>query len=152
MTLSIRELDEQQLEALIGERDGATGFEYAERGRQPYYRWLMNSLRLIAEASLGDFRVLVADKQTPVITVLPGRATISGHVVEHGGSEMELSSYNNSVVFVWVRVVGGEAVVEVGVSHWGWPAQVHLKLAEVEVTAGEVVAVLDRRKEVVFSV
>ncbi|QDU72810.1 hypothetical protein [Mucisphaera calidilacus] len=154
MTISVGDLDEASVEALAGTRDAATGFEYAERGRHPYYRWLMNTLRLLSASSLGDFRVLSASEAEgfPAVTVLGGRASLGGVVVAYEGGLFDLSLMNNAVVFVWLRAVSGAAVVEVGAEADGWPGGVHLKLAEVEVSGGRVVSVLDRRKEVVLSV
>ncbi|MEQ9460921.1 MAG: hypothetical protein RIG82_08225 [Phycisphaeraceae bacterium] len=152
MSMVVRELSDQELELLVGQQDPATGMVYPERGLQPYYRWLMNTLRLLGDAGMGDFRVIPAAGESPAVVVLAGRASVSSVVVSYAGSTLDLAIYSNGTVYIWLRESAGEAVVEAGLAAGGWPVGTHIKLAEVVIESGQIVSVLDRRKEVMLSV
>ncbi|WP_428387605.1 hypothetical protein [Mucisphaera sp.] len=150
MTVPIKHLREQELDLLVGQQHVSAGFVYPERGLNPYYGWLMNTLKLLADGSMSDFRVLEADALAPSVAVLPGRASLDGVPVSYDGSVLALGSFNNSVAYIWLRESGNQAVVEAGLSTGGWPVVTHIKLAEVTVSEGSVVAIVDRRKETIL--
>ncbi len=83
-----------------------------------------------------------------------GRCRIGGGVVTFNGGVLDLASYGDDVVYVWLVDSGG-GVGSVGHASdgTGWPGGDHLKLAEVTVSGGAVGVdgILDRRSETVYA-
>jgi hypothetical protein len=149
--MSIKELTADEIDALVGTRHAVTGIEYPPNGLQPYYRWLVRTLHLLSESSLGAFRVTPDDISAMLILVAPGRATLSGVLLEFNGQTLDLSSFNNDTAYVWLYNNAGEASVGVTPDATGWPGGTHLKLAEVSNASGAITQIIDRRIDHIFS-
>lgn len=150
--MSIQELTPDQIDGLVGTRHPSTGIEYPPNGLQPYYRWLIRALHLLAESSFGALRVAQDDSSNTTITIAPGRVTISGVVLDFPGQTSDLSAFNNDTAYVWLRDNAGSPGIGINGASGGWPGISHIKLAEVTITAGAISGILDRRMETVFSV
>lgn len=145
--MGYRDMELDEIQALVGERHAVTGMEYPPQGLQPYYQWLISSLHQLAQASAGAFRV---DRDADVLTsvyVAPGRATVDGVVLVHQGGSVALAIYNNALAYIWLENESGAAKIGVGESTEGWPVALHIKLAEVTLAGGVITGVLDRRFE-----
>lgn len=149
--MTIQDLSAEQITALVGTRHAVTGVEYPPGGLQPYYEWLVRTLHHLAESSAGALRVARSSASATAVVVSPGRASIGGVALAFEGETLELATFNNSTVLVWLEDLAGAAVIGHGASAGGWPGGLHIKLAEVTVAAGEVTAVLDRRFETILS-
>lgn len=143
------ELTPEQIDALVGTRHATTDIEFPPQGLQPYHQWLIRTLHRLAECSLGAFRVDQALEGTTSVRVAPGRASINDEVVVFKGQTLDLVSFNNATAKLWLEEASGDAVAQAGED---WPASPHLRLAEVEVSEGVVVAITDLRLEAVFRV
>ena len=150
--MSIKELSIDQIESLVGTRHAVTGIEYPPNGLQPYYTWLVRALHLLAESSFGALRVQAADELGPAVWIAPGRASLSGVVLDFEGGSVDLSGYNNDTAYVWLYNNSGSPGVGVGADASGWPGVTHLKLAEVTLASGQITLIMDRRIEQVLSV
>lgn len=137
--------------ARIGQRHGRTGLEYPRPGMQPYFKWLIASLELLAEASAGDLRVVRDDASATTVRVMPGRASIAGAVLAFDGEAIDLASFNNDTALIWVEDDAGAAIGSASTAT-GWPAGAHLKLAEVTLDQGAITGILDRRFETILKV
>jgi len=147
-----KDLTLDELQALVGTRHAVTDFEYPPNGLQPYYQWLMNTLHLLAESSLGALRVSASDASDTSIRIAPGRATVSGVVLDFAGQTSDLAAYNNDTAYIWLQDNAGSPQIGIGADASGWPAGAHLKLAEVTLASGQITQILDRRIEQVLSV
>lgn len=150
--MSIKELSTNQIEGLVGTRHAVTGIEYPPTGLQPYYEWLIRALHLLAESSFGALRVVAGDESDTVVWIAPGRASISGVVLDFAGLSVELSSYNNDTAYLWLYDNSGSPGIGVGADVSGWPGGAHLKLAEVAIASGQITQIIDRRIDQVLSV
>ncbi len=150
--MPIQDLTSDQIDSLVGTRHPETGIEYPPNGLQPYYYWLIRALHLLAESSLGALRVAEDDSSSTVIQIAPGRATITGVVLDFPGETNDLSAFNNDTAYVWLRDTAGVPGIGINAASGGWPGIPHIKLAEVTLAAGVVTNILDRRLETVFSV
>lgn len=150
--MSIKELTTEQVQGLVGTRHAVCGIEYPPNGLQPYYQWLIRTLHLLAESSLGALRVWADDSSEASVQVAPGRASISGVVLDHPGQLLDLSSYNNDTAYIWLFNNSDLPAIGVGTDAVGWPGSSHLKLAEVTIESGQITQVLDRRIEQILSV
>ncbi|MFI4860972.1 MAG: hypothetical protein ACIAXF_09860 [Phycisphaerales bacterium JB063] len=146
------ELTHEQVEQLVNTRDDATGLLYPPAGLQPYHDWLIQTLHRLAASSAADLRVSGSASAATDCCVSPGRASLDGTAVSYPGETLELGSYNNDTALVWLEEDAGEASVQVADAATGWPAGVHLKLAEVTLAGGAITEILDRRFETVFKV
>ena len=145
--MAIEQLSTERIEQLIGNRHQLAGFEYPENGLQPYYQWLMRTIHVLGESSAGWLQVHKDDSSDTVIRTMPGRATIDGVVYYHTGETLDLASFNNDEVYVWLCESGGEAAIAVDSISAGWPSSAHLKLAEVSIDSGVINQIIDRRSE-----
>jgi hypothetical protein len=150
--MPIQELTSDQIDSLVGTRHPSAGMEYPPNGLQPYYYWLIRALHLLAESSLCAFRVAADDSSGTSIQIAPGRATISGVVLDFLGETNDLSAFNNDTAYVWLRDTAGAPGIGINSDSGGWPVIPHIKLAEVTIVAGVISNVIDRRSETVFSV
>lgn len=150
--MPIKELTYDEVEDLVGTRHPSTGIEYPPNGLQPYYQWLVRTLHLLAESSLGALRITADDSSDTTVRVIPGRASIVGTVLDHPGQLLDLSGYNNDTTYVWLFDNSGSPAIGVGADATGWPVIAHLKLAEVTIVSGQITQILDRRIEQVLSV
>lgn len=150
--MAIEPISQDQILAQVDQRDSTTGVLTPPVGMQPYYHWLMESLQLLSDASCGALRVVKDDASDTTIRIMPGRATISGTVLDVATTTRDLATFNNLTVYVWLEDDTGSAKVDVASSVDGWPVATHIKLAEVTVTAGVITDLLDRRFETLFSV
>ena len=149
--MSIQELTSEEIQSLVGTRHPITAMEYPPPGMRPYYEWLLRSLHLLSESSAGALRVARDDDSATTIHLSPGRATLSGTVLDVSEQSIDLASYNNDTALVWLEDNSGPQIGTTD-SATGWPVGVHLKLAEVALSAGEITDILDRRFETIFSV
>ncbi len=150
--MAIQELTSNEIENLVGTRHAVAGFEYPPNGLQPYYEWLIRTLHLLAESSLGALRVCRDSNSDTSVLIAPGRASISGVVLEYAGQTLDLAAYNNDTVYLWLFNNTGQGGIGLGADGDGWPGTTHLKLAEVTITSGQVAQILDRRIDHLFSV
>ncbi len=150
--MPIQELTSIEIDSLVGTRHAVAGFEYPPNGLQPYYEWLIRTLHLLAESSLGALRVCRDGGSGTSVLIAPGRASISGVVLECAGQTLELAAYNNDTVYLWLFNDAGQAGIGAGLDGIGWPGTAHLKLAEVTIASGQITQILDRRIEHIFSV
>ena len=150
--MAIKDLTSDQINTLVGTRHEQTGFEYPPAGLQPYYKWLLRQLHHLAESSAGAFRVVRDDIDSTTVRVMPGRATIGGVVLAYSGGTVDLAGYNNDIAYLWLEDNSGSAAIGVADDASGWPAGLHIKLAEIETVAGVIVSVLDRRFETMLSI
>ena len=150
--MSIQELTSGQIDSLVGTRHPGTGIEYPPNGLQPYYEWLIRALHLLAESSLGALRVAGDDSSATAITIAPGRASISGVVLDFTGQTSDLAAFNNDTVYVSLFNNAGDASIAFSADASGWPVGAHIKLAEVSLAGGVITDILDRRIETVFSI
>ena len=144
--MAIQDLTTTEIESLVGTRHGETGFEYPANGLQPYYQWLVRALHHLGEASFGDFQIR-SEQTDAMIRVMPGRAAVDDVVLVGSGETIDLSSFNNDTVYVWLYDNAGVAAISFGADADGWPTTQHVKLAEVTLAAGIVAGVVDRRQE-----
>lgn len=149
--MPIKELTPDEIDNLVGTRHPSTGIEYPPNGLQPYYQWIVRSLHLLAESSFAALRVSRDDTSVLSVVISPGRAGFSGVTVEYAGEVLDLSPYNNDTAYVWLYELAGNALVGVGGSASGWPGSAHIKLATVEIAAGAIIQIIDRRIEHVLS-
>lgn len=150
--MAIRELASDEIEGLVGTRHPGTGIEYPPIGLQPYYEWLVRALHLLAESSLGALRVSADDSSATSVWVAPGRASISGVVLDHPGQLLDLSTYNNDTAYIWLFDNLGTPSIGTATDAAGWPVTPHLKLAEVTIASGVITHILDLRIEQILSV
>ena len=150
--MAIRPLTSDQIDSLVGTRHSTAGIEYPPDGLQPYYEWLVRTLHLLAESSCGSFRVARDEANDTTVRIAPGRAEISGVVLEFAGGSEDLAAYNNDTAYLWLEDNGGSAQVGIGTDANGWPGGAHIKLAEVTLAAGQIDTILDRRFETIFRV
>lgn len=150
--MPIKQLSSEDIRELAGTRHSVTGFEYPPAGLQPYYEWIVRTLHLLSEASVGQLRVSPDESGATVIIVAPGRASISDVPLDYAGETIDLSQYNNSTVYVWLEDDGGSASVNYALSTSGWPTGAHIKLAEVTLAGGAIIEVLDKRFETILRV
>lgn len=150
--MSIQELTPDQIDSLVGTRHPGTGIEYPPNGLQPYYAWLVRTLHLLAESSLGALRVAEDDSSATAITIAPGRASISGVVLDFAGQTSDLAAFNNDTVYVSLLNIAGEPTIAISADAGGWPIGAHIKLAEVSLAGGVITGILDRRIETVLSI
>ena len=145
-------LTEEQIADLVGRRHATTDIEFPPAGLQPYHTWLIRTLHRLAESSLGALRVDRSSEADTAVRIAPGRASITGVPLSLDSTTVDLAVFNNSTAYVWLEDSAGQAAIGTGDSVSDWPATPHLKLAEVELAAGQVTSVLDRRLEAVFRV
>ena len=150
--MSFEQLTSDQIEDLVGARHDTTGIEYPPIGLQPYYEWLVRTLHLLAESSCGALRVGPNESNATHVRVAPGRAFISDVVLDYAGGAVDLSAYNNGTAYLWLESDSGSATIGVDSDVNGWPADPHIKLAEVTLAAGAVTNILDRRFETILRV
>lgn len=150
--MSIKELTHDEIDALVGTRHPVTGVEYPPNGLQPYYHWLIRALHLLSESTLGAFRVAADETSPTTIHVAPGRASLSGVLLEFAGDTIDLSAFNNDTAYVWLHNDAGSAAVGSASDATGWPGGTHLKLAEVVIASGEITQIVDRRIDHLFTV
>ncbi|MCC7408778.1 MAG: hypothetical protein IT442_11950 [Phycisphaeraceae bacterium] len=146
--MGLKVLGAEEIEGLVGATHAVVGMEYPPSGLRPYYHWLVQTLHLLAESSAGGLRVGRDSAGPTWVHVGPGRLRLDGEAMAYGGGVLDLGAMNNSAAMVWAAAGEGGAEVGCGMS---WPAQRHLKLAEVTLTDGEVVEVVDRRWESMLS-
>ena len=149
--MAIKELTTSEIEILVGTRHETTGFEYPVNGLQPYYQWLVATLHLLAESSLGDLKVSSDDINDTTVRVASGRATINGSVLSYSSEITDLATFNNDITYIWLQDNTGIATIGQASASVGWPAVDHVKLAEVTISAGEITDILDRRAETIIS-
>ena len=149
--MAIRDLTASYIDSLIGTRHTITGFEYPPNGLQPYYQWLVNALHLLAEASAGGLRIDRDEANDTTVNIAPGRAALDGVVLVYSGGISDLATFNNDTVYVWLYDNAGAAAISKGSAVVGWPVTTHIKLAEVSLSAGLIINILDRRHETIFS-
>lgn len=142
-----QDLTSQQIAALVGSTHPTTGLSYPEAGLQPYYEWLINALHQLAQSSAGDLRVSQDADAAASIWVAPGRCSIAGQPLSFPGGAIDLGIYNNASALVWLQDNAGSAEVASADIASGWPVGDHLKLAEVQVTSGQITLVTDLRFE-----
>ena len=150
--MSIKELTPDEIDALVGTRHPVTGVEYPPNGLQPYYYWLIRALHLISESSVGALRVAAEATSATAVQVSPGRASISGVVLDYSGETIDLSGFNNDTAYVWLYNNAGSLAIGTATDAAGWPGVTHLKLAEVVIASGEITQIIDRRIDHLFSV
>jgi hypothetical protein len=150
--MSIKELSPDEIDALVGTRHPVTGVEYPPNGLQPYYDWLMRALHLISESTIGAFRVAADDSSGTAVRIAPGRASVSGVVLEYSGEMIDLSGFNNDTAYIWLYNNAGAATIGTATDATGWPGTTHIKLAAVVIAAGEITQIVDRRIDHLFSV
>jgi hypothetical protein len=148
--MSIQELTSAEIEALVGTRHPATGMEYPPVGLQPYYDWLLRTLHLLAESSAGALRVAGDDGGAMTVAVTPGRVSIDAVPLDFPGGTLDLTAFDNDTALLWLYDGGGTAAVGAALAGDGWPGVNHIKLAEVTLAEGQIVAILDRRFETIF--
>jgi len=149
--MASRELTLTEIEGLVGTHHDVVGFEYPANGLQPYYRWLVSSLHLLANASAGGLSVDQDNINDTTVRIAPGRARLDGVSLVYGGGVSDLSSFNNDIAYVWLHDVGGVATIGVGPDSVGWPAAAHIKLSEVTLSGGQIIKIEDRRFETMMS-
>lgn len=147
--MHVEQLTSEQIDSLVGTRDGLTDIAYPPQGLQPYHQWLIQTLHRLAACSLGAWRVDRAPDEPMMIAIAPGRASIDEVVVAYDGGTLDLASFNNATAHVWLAEDEGEAVVDAGSD---WPESTHLKLAEVMLSEGRIADLIDRRLEALFRV
>ncbi|MEM7627283.1 MAG: hypothetical protein AAF333_16930 [Planctomycetota bacterium] len=146
------DLTDAQIEALIGTRHEPTGIEFPPAGLQPYHDWLIRTLYRLAESSAGALRVDRSAVNTTSVGVASGRASIGGVALILPATTLELANHNNATAYLWLRDNAGQAEVAAGNAAAGWPADAHIKLAEVALDGGQITSIVDRRFETVFRV
>lgn len=149
--MSVRELTTAEIESLVDTRHATTGLRYPPNGLQPYYQWLVANMHLLASASAGGLRVDRDDLAETTVRVAPGRVVIDDVVLNYQGGVIDLAVFNNGTAYVWLFDNAGSAAVGTGSVGVGWPAGIHIKLAEVTLSAGVIVATVDRREETIFN-
>lgn len=147
-----QDLTSQQIALLVGSTHRVTGVSYPEAGLQPYYEWLIDALHRLAESSAGDLRVWQDADDAASIYIAPGRCSIAGQALAYEGGSVALGVYNNSTALVWLQDNAGDSEIATADTNTGWPAGNHLKLAEVQVTSGEIALITDLRFETLLRV
>lgn len=146
-----RPLSIEEIESLAGTRDAGTHVEYPTQGLQPYYHWLIRTLNELVQCSAGALRVSRDDASETHVRVAPGRALLSGVLLVFEGGSIDLAPHNNLTALVWLQSNAGAASLGHASQAQGWPAQPHLKLAEVTLSEGVITAILDRRMETMLA-
>jgi len=147
--MTIQELSNAEIAERVGTRHTSTGIEYPPSGLQPYYQWLVRTLHLLAESSAAALRVADDDTNATTVRVMPGRATVGGVVLAYPGGMLDLAPFNNDTAYLWLEDDGG-ATIEAASDQAGWPADAHIKLAEVTLAGGAITSILDRRFETIL--
>ncbi|MEX0654520.1 MAG: hypothetical protein WD534_04850 [Phycisphaeraceae bacterium] len=143
------ELTPEQIDALVDTRHATTDIAFPPQGLQPYHQWLIRTLHRLAECSLAALRVGQADEGPMVVAIAPGRASIDGDVLVYAGGTLDLATFNNATARIALVDDDGSAAVA---ADSDWPAALHIKLAEVELSEGAITTITDRRLETVFRV
>ena len=146
------DLTSAQIRGLIGRHDPTTGIQFPPPGLQPYHDWLIRTLHRLAAASLGAFAVRVAADDPASVAVAPGRASIDSQAVSLPATTLDLAIHNNLTCHIALTAAAGQAQLSLTSAADGWPADPHLKLAEVTLVGGAVTDILDRRLETLFRV
>lgn len=149
--MAIRTLTSEQIDTRVGERHPVVGFEYPPSGLQPYYRWLMGCLHLLGEASAGGLRVAEDEASPTHVHVAPGRLRLDGQAWSFGGQTLDLATFNNDTALVWAAAQDGQVVIATAPAVDGWPETAHLRLAEVALESGAIVAIVDVRGDAMLA-
>ncbi len=147
-----QDITSQQIASLVGTAHPVTGVSYPEAGLQPYYEWLIGALHRLAESSAGDLRVWKDADEAASVWIAPGRCSIAGQALSYDGGSIDLGVYNNSTALIWLQDNAGSSEIGSADNAAGWPVSDHLKLAEVQVTSGEVALITDLRFETLLKV
>ncbi len=149
--MAVRELSPQEIQELVGLRHTTTGIAFPPSGLTPYYDWLIRTLHRLAESSFGSLSVVPDDATLTTVRVMPGRATIDEVVRTYDGGTLELASHNNDTALIWLAASGGAgAVAQAGAIDEGWPTSPHIRLAHVQIDAGRITRIVDRRLDQIF--
>lgn len=146
------DLSTSAIDTIVNTRDTRTGVRFPPAGLQPYHAWLVDTLHRLATASAADYLVTIDERSPTSIHVAPGRASIGGVPLTHGGSEYELAAFNNKTALIWLADDGGGSpLITFALLSDGGPDGAHIKLAEVTLVAGSITTIVDRRFESILS-
>jgi hypothetical protein len=149
--MAVRDLSPQEIQELVGLRHATTGIAFPPSGLTPYYDWLIRTLHRLAESSFGALSVVPDDATPTTVRIMPGRATINEAIRNYEGGTLELAPHNNDTALIWLASSGSEgAVARAGAIDAGWPTSPHVRLAHVQIDAGRITRIVDRRLDSVF--
>lgn len=136
------------IDALPGTRAGS-GLLWPLRSVFPSWYSLMAMIwhlqRLVAP--LSALMVVESSTAANAVYVLPGRCQIDGTALAWAGGDLT-GLANNDTTYIWAYKSGSAVLINKAVDGTGWPGGLHIKLAEVTVTAGAITAIVDRRTEI----
>ena len=150
--MTVKAMTQDEVNQRVGTTHLRSQVMFPPLGLQPYHAWLVEALERLSETGVGDFRVWPSVTSGTHVFVASGRASVGGVVLVGDGVDVDLAAHNNDTALVWLENQAGSAAVGVASQASGWPTGLHLKLAEVVLSQGEVVSVLDRRIECVLKV
>lgn len=147
-----------ELLTLAGTREAATGLKWPEQISSWYDEFLAQYWHLTRSIAPIGFRV-EREATAGSVQVLSGRASIRGHLIDYTTGNalngtvngvIDLSGYAGDTAYIALLydVAGGHFEIAVDTDANGWPSGPHIKLAEVTVSAGPVIAydaIVDRR-------
>lgn len=145
--MAVKDLTSTEVSNLSQTRDPRGGFLYAERGRQPYYDWMVQTLSHLGFALAGWLLVRPDDSSATTVRILPGRATIDGAVRAYAGGTLSLAAQDDDTAYVYASDSGAAITITAVADATGWPLTPHIKLAEVTLVSGAITAIVDRRPE-----
>ena len=131
--------------ALSGTTDSTTGAVYPtttiNNWAAAMYRWMH---RLLAASSRANqLRVCEVDGNADAVAIKAGRVRIGGTDLTYAGADPAIDGLtNNDTTYVWLTAAGA---IGSAVDGTGWPATVHLPLAEVTMASGAISGIVDAR-------
>lgn len=143
--MSEKILSDSTATALAGTTDSTTGAVYpsvtVNNWAAVMLRWMH---RLLASAGRSNqLRVYEVDGNADAVGVRAGKARIGGTDLSYAGADPAIDGLaNNDTTYVWLTAAGA---IGSAIDGTGWPATVHLPLAEVTMASGAITAILDVR-------
>lgn len=150
--MAIKQLSDDDALALNGTTDADTGLEYPQLLQARWAEAILRGLNTFLLAALPDLRVVEVVGNADAVAVLPGAVVIAGNAYDYAGEDPAADALtDNDVTYIWLQLDGAGGVeIASAIDGTGWPAQAHVKLAEVTMVAGAITGIVDRRLDPVL--
>lgn len=131
--------------ALSGTTDTGTGAVYPtltiNNWAATMYRWMHRLLGSTSRAN--QLRVCEVDGNADAVAIKAGRVRLGGTDITYAGADPAVDGLtNNDITYVWLTAAGA---ISSAIDGTGWPATVHMPLAEVTMASGAITAIVDAR-------
>ncbi len=131
--------------ALSGTTDAPTGAVYPtltiNNWAATMFRWMHRLLS--ASSRSNQLRVCEVDGNADAVAIKAGRVRLGGSDITYAGADPAVDGLtNNDTTYIWLTSAGAIASAIDGT---GWPATVHMPLAEVTMASGAITAIVDVR-------